>query len=154
MLVVSSGSLGVCEEGCLCDRCGGTIHSLTVVQIVVGACVGCLCVVRFVCVRHGTWCETNMFSNPVEEHTLSSYHHAVLLAYRFFLFCSFFLLGLVLCWVRLSCYGCAQLVTLPLVLSHFSAFLCFYRCLFLFFFIDTGVYYWFALSSCHVAVAV
>ena len=95
--VVSSGLLGVCEEGCLRDCCGGTIHSLTVVQIVVGACVGCLRVVRFVCVRHGTWCETNMFSNPVEEHTLSSYHHAVLLAYRIFSFSFLFFFWGLLC---------------------------------------------------------
>ena len=93
---MSSGLLGVCEEDCLCDCCGGTMHSLVVVQIV-GACVGCLRVVRFVCVRHGTWCETNMFSNPVEEHTLSSYHHAVLLAYRIFSFSFLFFFWGLLC---------------------------------------------------------
>ena len=36
---------------------------------------------------------TDVFSNPVEEHTLSSYHHAVLLAYRVFSFRSFFSFG-------------------------------------------------------------
>ena len=55
---------------------------------------------------------TDVFSNPVEEHTLPLYHHAVLLAYRFFL------LGLVSIEL-LSCCSFAHLVTFPLLPIRF-----------------------------------
>ena len=55
---------------------------------------------------------TDVFSNPVEEHTLPLYHHAALLAYRFFL------LGLVSIEL-LSCCSFAHLVTFPLLPIRF-----------------------------------